>query len=337
MAERQQRRAARRPRTAPAPGDRLAIAQEVMVFAPTGQRVRRARRDGEWYYALDDLLASLPQREGSSAWDEAWDEAQARLAADGVSQFDARISEMTLTDANGVAQPTRVASATTALRLLEALAGPAAEAAREWLARVGAERLREEEDPAIAIERARKLYTRQGYSRDWTQRRLHGIILRQRLAQEWAARGAREGADYAALTDALSQGTFGLTVEAHKAAKGLRTSQSLRDSMTTMELLLLSLAEETALALSEARASQGIEALLRDARDASAISAITRRQIEGRIGRTLMTPANYRTLRQRPAPRHPRVYLGPPLPTAEQTRAATPPPPSEVRGGDATL
>lgn len=297
--------------------------QETIIFEPTGQPVRRVRRDGEWYYAVEDLLESAPGQ--TDARGEGWADVRARLRADGMRQVDARIVEVELLGEDGAARPTRVASAATLLRLLEAISGPAAEAAKEWLARAGAERLREEEDPAIAIERARKLYARQGYPRDWTQRRLHGITLRQRLAQEWAARGAREGADYAALTDALSQGTFGMPVEAHKAAKGLKTSQSLRDSMTNMELLLMNLVEETALTMSQARDSQGVEALLRDAQEASAIGGATRQAIEARIGRTLVTPANFRALRQGQA-RRSRVYLGPPLrePPAE-AQAAEPP------------
>lgn len=324
--------------------------QETVTFEPTGQPVRRIQRDGEWYYALDDLLASLLPSEGIGAWDEL----RARLRADGFRQLDARISEMQLLGEDGSPQATRVASAATMLRLLEAVSGPAAEAGKEWLARVGAERLREEDDPAIAVERARKLYARQGYARDWTQRRLHTITLRQRLAQEWAARGAREGADYAALTDALSQGAFDMTVEAHKAAKGLKSSHSLRDSMTTMELLLLNLVEETALTLSQTRDSQGVEALLRDAQEASAIGGATRRAIEASIGRTLVTPANFRALRQGHTQRRPRVYLGPPLsdaapaavsapsasatpPRAEEPQHDAPPPSEQSQESDATV
>lgn len=314
--------------------------QETVTFEPTGQTVRRIQHDGEWYYAVDDLLTPLLPAEDIGAWDEL----RARLRAEGFRQVDSRISETELMGEDGRPQPARVATAATMLRLLEAISSPAAEAAKEWLARVGAERLSEEEDPAIAVERARKLYLRQGYARDWTQRRLHTITLRQRLAQEWAARGAREGADYAALTDALNQGAFGLTVEAHKAAKGLRSSQSLRDSMTTVELLLLNLVEETALTLSQARDSQGVEALLRDAQEASAIGGATRRDIEAHIGRTLVTPANFRALRQGHAQRRPRVYLGPPLaapsnagvsaasadaPQTEEPPHDAPPPPSE--------
>lgn len=284
--------------------------QETVIFAPTGQPIRRAPRDGEWHYAVDDLLGALLPREGAIG---GWDELRARLLADGFRQVDARVVEAELTSEDGATQTTRVANAATLLRIVEAISGPEAEAAKAWLARAGAERLREEEDPSIVIDRARRLYARQGYPRDWTQRRLHGITLRQRLAQEWAARGAREGADYAALTDALSQGAFGMPVEAHKAAKGLRSSQSLRDSMTTMELLLMNLVEETALTLSQARDSQGVEALLRDAQEASAIGGATRQAIEARIGRTLVTPANFRALRRGQLRQRPRVYLGPPL------------------------
>jgi hypothetical protein len=80
-----------------------------------------------------------------------------------------------------------------------------------------------------------------------------------------------------------------------------------------MELLLMNLVEETTLTLSQARDSQGAEALLRDAQEASAIGGATRQAIEARIGRTLVTPANYRALRQGQTQRRARVYLGPPL------------------------
>ncbi len=313
MAERRDRRAARQT-PSPEHSGATDAPQESVIFAPTGQQARRIQRDGEWYYAVDDLLAPLlAPLLAQAGVAGGWDALQAQLRADGVRQLDARIVEMELADADGAPQTVRVASAATLLRLLEAVAGPAAEAGKEWLARAGAARLREEEDPAIAAERARKLYARQGYPRDWAQRRLQGITLRQRLAQEWAARGVREGADYAALTDALSQGAFGMPVEAHKAAKGLKSSQSLRDSMTTMELLLLNLVEETTLTLSQTRDSQGVEALLRDAQEASAIGGATRQAIEARIGRRLVTPANFRALRRGHGQPRPRVYLGPPL------------------------
>jgi hypothetical protein len=325
MTERRTPRASRP--TARTDSGAISEPQETITFEPTGQPVRRIQREGEWYYAVDDLLATAPE----DANGDDWAAVQARLRADGARPLDARIFELELTGADGVARPARVASAATLLRLLEAISGPAAEAGREWLARAGAERLREEDDPAIAIERARKLYTRQGYPRDWTQRRLHGITLRQRLAQEWAARGLREGADYAALTDALSQGVFGMPVEAHKAAKGLKSSQSLRDSMTTMELLLMNLVEETTLTLSQARDSQGAEALLRDAQEASAIGGATRQAIEARIGRTLVTPANYRALRQGQTQRRARVYLGPPLREPSATSQPAPHPEAEAQ------
>ena len=332
MAERTQQRRPARQTPPPADSGAPDAAHEIVTFSPTGQPTRRILRDGEWYYAVDDALAPLLPHEG------AWDEVIARLRVDGARQIEARIFEESLIGTDGVVRPTRVASASTLLRLLEAVVGPEAESARGWLVRVGSERLREEEDPAIAVERARKLYARQGYPRDWTQRRLHGITLRQRLAQEWAARGAREGADYAALTDALSQGVFGLTVEAYKAAKRLKASQSLRDSMTSMELLLMNLVEETALTLSQARDSQGVEALLRDAQEASAIGAATRRGIESRLGRSLLTPANYRALRQGQAPRRASVYLGPPL--AAPPTSETPPltePQAEPQASDASV
>lgn len=329
MTERQARRVGH-------PEERVA-AEEIVTFEPTGRRIRRVSVEGEWRYALDDLLDAM----GELSEAPQWEEIRARLRSDGFRQIDARVSLVEAAGDDGVRRPTRVVNLPTLLRILEAVPGPAAEGAKEWLSRAGAERLRESEDPALAVERARKLYARQGYARDWTQRRLHGITLRQRLTQEWASRGAREGTDYAALTDALSHGAFGMTVEEHKAAKGLKSWQSLRDSMTTMELLLTSLVEETALALSQTRDSQGVDDLLRDAQDASAVGDAARRDIETRLGRGVVSRVNFHALRLGQSQRRPRVYLGdapaaPAQPAAPVSRPASTPsvPASGERAGE---
>lgn len=324
---------------------------EWVTFEPTGRRVRRIRQGDEWRYVVEDALAALlptsaPQtaqtdareaRDGDDAAQAGWALVERRLREDGMRRLNARIEMVELVDEEGEARPTRVASAATLLRMAESIPGPAAEGAKEWLARAGAERLAEAEDPAVAIERARRLYARQGYSRDWTQRRLHGITLRQQLTQEWALRGA-QGPEYGALTDALNFGAFDLTSEQHKEVKGLKQSASLRDSMTTLELLLLSLAEESALMLSLARESHGFEELLLDAEEAGAVAGATRRDIEARVGRAIVSPANFQRLRSGLSPRRARLALaGSPLPRrADPTpRADTPQVAGETEGSQA--
>lgn len=125
-----------------------------------------------------------------------------------------------------------------------------------------------------------------------------GIVIRDELTNEWRERGAHEGREFAALTDTLQRGTFDLSTSEHRQVKHIGQRQNLRDSMTTMELLLTALSEETARELHQARDSQGYGELHRDAGEAGEVGGAARRDIEGRTGRPVVSGENYKTLRQ---------------------------------------
>ena len=118
------------------------------------------------------------------------------------------------------------------------------------------------------------------------------------LTNEWRERGAQEGREFAALTDTLQRGTFDLSANEHRQVKHIGQRQNLRDSMTTMELLLTALTEETAKELHQTRDSQGYGELHHDAEEAGEVGGATRRDIEARTGRSVVSGENYKTLRQ---------------------------------------
>ena len=121
------------------------------------------------------------------------------------------------------------------------------------------------------------------------------------LTQEWRDRGAQEGRQFAALTDTIQGGTFDVTVAEHKAVKSLKKTDNLRDSMTGIELALTQLAEETAKAMHQERDSQGFKALKHDATEAGAVGGAARRDIEERLGHSIVSPENYKTLTAPPS------------------------------------
>ena len=118
------------------------------------------------------------------------------------------------------------------------------------------------------------------------------------LTNEWRGRGAHEGREFAALTDTMQRGTFDLSTGEHRQVKHIGQRQNLRDSMTTMELLLTALSEETARELHQAHDSQGDGELHRDAGQAGEVGGAARRDIEARTGRSVVSGENYKTLRQ---------------------------------------
>ena len=65
----------------------------------------------------------------------------------------------------------------------------------------------------------KELYEQKGYPKDWIDKRLRGIAIRQNLTDEWKERGITEKSDYAILTAEISKATFGLTPQTIRCIK----------------------------------------------------------------------------------------------------------------------
>ena len=199
---------------------------------------------------------------------------------------------------DGKQRLTDAANEETLLRIIQSVPSPKAEPFKQWLAQVGHERLEELRNPELAADRMRKEYAALGYSDEWIGQRLKGILVRDELTQEWRARGANEGKEFAALTETIHGGTFDLSTAEHRKVKQIGARSNLRDSMTNMELVLTALGEETARELHQTRDSKGFEELRTDAGDAGGLAGATRQEIEALIGRPVVSGENYKTLRQ---------------------------------------
>ena len=136
------------------------------------------------------------------------------------------------------------------------------------------------------------MYEKKGYPKEWIEKRLRGMAVRQKLTDEWEKRGAQKSVDYAVLTNDIMQGAFGLKVDDHKKLKGLE-KENLRDHMTDLELIISMLGEATTTQISQQRDSQGVPKLRRDAKDGGAVAGRTRKDIEKQIGTKVVTKENF--------------------------------------------
>jgi hypothetical protein len=143
--------------------------------------------------------------------------------------------------------------------------------------------------------RMQELYEKKGYPKEWIDKRLRGIAVRQDLTDEWKTRGARNSLEFAILTNEIMQGAFDMKVDDYKAVKGLER-ENLRDHMTDMELILTMLAEATTTKLHRDRDSQGFEPLKKDAKDGGAVAGRTRKDIESQSGTKVVSSSNFREL-----------------------------------------
>lgn len=268
-------------------------------YEQASEHIRHIMHNGEPYYSVVDVIMLLTE---SAAPQQYWRDTKRRMAeemtAEDWNQTQEKILPLKMAAADGKQRLTDTANEETLLRIVESISSPKAEPFKQWLARVGHERLQEMANPELAADRMRTHYRRLGYTDDWIDRRLQGIIVRDELTNEWHIRGANEGREFSALTDTLQRGTFDLTASEHRQVKHIGQRQNLRDSMTTLELALTILAEETAKELHQAHDSQGFGELHEDTQEAGEVGGATRRDIEARTGRPVISSENYKTLRR---------------------------------------
>src|SRR5262249_2614685 len=150
-----------------------------------------------------------------------------------------KLQQLRMPAADGKLRLTDAADEETLLRIIQSIPSPKAEPFKQWLARVGRERLEEMRDPALAADRLQRLDWQQGCPEDWIELRMQTIMDRDELTGEWRERGAKEGREFALLTDTIHQGTFDLKTADHKQIKGIKPRQDLRDNMTRLELALI--------------------------------------------------------------------------------------------------
>jgi hypothetical protein len=180
-------------------------------------------------------------------------------------------------------------------RLIQSIPSPKAEPFKRWLARVGKERLDEIENPELAQERMKVIYEQKGYSKDWIDKRLRGIAIRQNLTDEWKERGLTHEKDYAILTAEISKATFGMTPGEYLKYKEIpdKSKRNLRDNMTDLELIFTMLGEKVTTEISRNEKPKVMIEHKKVARRGGNVAGNARRQTEKELGRSVISKRNY--------------------------------------------
>ena len=180
------------------------------------------------------------------------------------------------------------------LRIIQSIPSPKAEPFKQWLATVGYERMLEIENPELAQERMKELYEKKGYPKDWIDKRLRGMAIRQNLTDEWKRRGITLEQDYAILTAEISKATFGMTPSEYKEFKGLtKKNQNLRDHMDDLELIFTMLGERVTTEISQKEDPETFEESRQIAKRGGNVAGVARKETEKELGRSVSTSNNF--------------------------------------------
>ena len=176
-------------------------------------------------------------------------------------------------------------------RIIESIPSKNAEPIKQWLARLGSERIDEVFDPSITMQRAVDTYRAKGYDEDWIAKRIKGIQERKKLTDVWKTGGIESNIEYAILTNDIYKEWSGMTAKEYKEFKGLR-KESLRDNMSDIEIALADIGELTARELAKKHRPIGLEENRKIAREGGQVASNTRKDIEARLGESVVISDN---------------------------------------------
>ena len=245
----------------------------------------------QWLFSVIDVVGALS---GSTNPRKYWSVLKMRLKKEG-SQLATNCSQLKMLSADGKSYLTDVANTEALLRLIQSIPSPRAEPFKLWLAQVGYERLEENEDPELTIDRALETYLAKGYSKDWINQRLKSIEVRKELTDEWEQRGVSKGQEFAILTDEITRAWAGLSTKGYKQHKGLK-KENLRDNMTNLELVLNMLAEATTTEISKEKLPQSLDESRVVARQGGEVAGNARKEIEAKTGKKVISDKNAKQL-----------------------------------------
>ena len=254
-----------------------------------GKKIRRIIHNNEWWFSVVDIIEVLTDTSNPRIY---WGVMKNRLENEEKFELFTNCKQFKLEAPDGKKRETDCANTEGIFRIIQSIPSPKAEPFKRWLAKVGYERVQEIENPELAQERMKQLYEKKGYSKNWVDKRIRGIAIRQNLTDEWKERGIFAERDYAILTAEISKATFGMTPSEYKKLKRLKR-ENLRDHMTDLELIFTMLGERVTTEISEKEKPETLDRNKKVARRGGNVAGNARKQTEKEIDKSVISKENY--------------------------------------------
>lgn len=263
---------------------------EIKIFGKENIRSIYDEEQERWYFSIIDIITILTSSKTPKRY---WSDLKRKLAEDeGFSQLYEKIVRLKLLAPDGKKRETDCADVETLLRIVQSVPSPKAEPVKQWLAKVGYERMKEMSDPSTAIDRARETYKKLGRSEKWIQQRMTGQETRNKLTDYWKDHEITESEEFAILTNIIHQEWSELSIKEHKNIKGLK-SQNLRDHMSEAELIFTALAELSTRNVAENTQAIGLNQNAKAAKVGGNIAKRAKEDFEERTGQKVVTDNNF--------------------------------------------
>ncbi len=279
-----------------------------------GKQIRRTWHNDEWHFSVVDVVEVLTD---SVKPRDYWYQLKKRELQYSGIELSTFCRQLKLVSSDGKKYKTDCANTEKLFRIIQSIPSKKAEPFKRWLAKVGYERIQEIENPELAQDRVKEYYELKGYPKDWIDKRLRGIVIRQDLTDEWDQRGIEDRMEFAILTNEISKATFDVSVKEHKKIgfgfsnlaiffyrtflcnkkiKGLDPkfkNQNLRDHMNDWELILTMIGEKATTDITISKDSKGFVECRDSALEGGTVAKNTRKEIEQKTGKSVISDENY--------------------------------------------
>ncbi|MDP2157269.1 MAG: Bro-N domain-containing protein [Nitrospirota bacterium] len=256
-----------------------------------GKQIRRHfdEETETWFFSVVDVIGALTDSVNPRDY---WFKMKIRVKSEDGLQLSTICRQLKLQAPDGKMRTTDAANAEGLLRIVQSIPSPKAEPFKQWLAKVGYERLQDMSDPARSLDRAREYWQQHGRSEKWIQQRMMGQETRNKLTDYWQDHEITKEEEYAILTNIIHQEWSGVSAKKHKALKGLKT-QNLRDHMSEAELIFTALAELSTRQIAESVSATGMDENREAGKKGGGIAKKARRELEAKTGRKVVTGENF--------------------------------------------
>ena len=242
-----------------------------------------------WYFSIVDVIAVLSESVNPRDY---WFRMKVRVKAEDGLQLSTICRQLKLKASDGKKYATDCANVEGLLRIIQSIPSPKAEPFKQWLAKVGYERIQDMADPALSVDRAREYWQQHGRSAKWIQQRMMGQETRNKLTDYWKEHEISKEDEYAILTNIIHQEWTGVSIKKHKDLKGLKT-QNLRDHMSEAELIFTALAELSTRQIAESVDATGMEENADAGKKGGKIAKGARLELEQKTGKSVVSGENF--------------------------------------------
>ena len=254
------------------------------------KEVRRVWHEEQWFFSVVDIVGILSQSPSPRRY---WSDLKRKLISEGYSELYEKIVQLKLPSSDGKLYETDSANLQGIFRIIQSISSPKAEPFKQWLAKIGQERIEEMANPELALNRSREYWRKHGRSDKWIQQRMMGQETRNKLTDYWKSAGVEEGKEYAILTNIIHQEWSDLSVQDHKRLKNLGKSANVRDHMSEAELIFTALAELSTRQIAETEKARGLEENKAPAQRGGRIAKDARVALEQKTGKNIVTGENF--------------------------------------------